>query len=309
MDLTGHSVPDMPILNMDLDNYLRWRDGKLGQYLTNPDQCLVEISNPHKLSSPEHKKIWQIISSNNFAIYQYHPDNPDNFDGYRSICRQLGLDNRIPGTEGFAATVATIEAANSTTTECEGRAHYIPYTNSKLNWHTDGYYNQDDKCVRSFILHCERAAIKGGQNHLLDHEIVYILLRDKDPELVSSLCHPGCFSIPENVQNNKTIRHRFTGPVFSTDPVTGHLYTRYTQRKHHVSWQQDPITTDALASIREILGKDNHWIVKTGLKPGQGLICNNILHRRDAFDDCNVGNNRRKLYRIRFGERIDPPSH
>ena len=48
--------------------------------------------------------------------------------------------------------------------------NYIPYTNKKLNWHTDGYY--DEKPIFSWLLHCEEPAFSGGENYLLDHELV-----------------------------------------------------------------------------------------------------------------------------------------
>ena len=60
---------------------------------------------------------------------------------------------------------------------------YIPYSNRRLLWHTDGYYNPPQQRIRAFILHCVRPAAAGGENRLLDQEIAYILLRDADPRI------------------------------------------------------------------------------------------------------------------------------
>ena len=52
--------------------------------------------------------------------------------------------------------------------------------NKKLNWHTDGYY--DEKPIFSWLLHCEEPAHSGGENYLLDHELAireYIIKYDK----------------------------------------------------------------------------------------------------------------------------------
>jgi hypothetical protein len=38
------------------------------------------------------------------------------------------------------------------------------------------------------------------------------------------------------------------------------------------------------------------------LQPGQGLICNNVLHDRSGFDD--DGEHKRQLYRLRYYQRI-----
>ena len=40
------------------------------------------------------------------------------------------------------------------------RQRYIPYTDKKLNWHTDGYYHRPDRIIRAMLLHCIRPAME-----------------------------------------------------------------------------------------------------------------------------------------------------
>ncbi|HED33929.1 MAG TPA: taurine catabolism dioxygenase TauD, partial [Gammaproteobacteria bacterium] len=61
---------------------------------------------------------------------------------------------------------------------------YIPYTDKKLSWHTDGYYNEPSRTIRAMVLHCVRPAQSGGENLLLDHEMAYIQLRDENPRFI-----------------------------------------------------------------------------------------------------------------------------
>ena len=60
---------------------------------------------------------------------------------------------------------------NSNKTRKKIKGEYIPYTNKKLNWHTDGYYYPINLSVKSFLLHCENQAASGGKNQLIDHEV------------------------------------------------------------------------------------------------------------------------------------------
>jgi hypothetical protein len=40
------------------------------------------------------------------------------------------------------------------------------------------------------------------------------------------------------------------------------------------------------------------------LRAGQGIICNNVLHKREAFADDAAAGQQRLLYRARYHERI-----
>ena len=295
-------VFNQPLPWSDDSTYESWRDVKLANYLTDPEDCLVQIKNPVKLSSSELKRLDDIIKRNNFAVYQYPHKDYLEVAGYQSICRQLGLHTSVPNPESNDDDITTIKNHAQLDSNSGYRSRYIPYTNHALNWHTDGYYNTGKQTVRSFVLHCLRSAAKGGENQLLDHEIAYILLRERNPMWVNALCDPDCFTIPANTQQGKVIRDSFTGPVFSTDPVSGELYTRYTERKHNVFWKKSPAIQQGMTALRSILNNDRDWVLNITLKPGQGLICNNVLHNRSAFEDDKQ--QKRCLERIRFSQRI-----
>ncbi|MGI9317291.1 MAG: TauD/TfdA family dioxygenase, partial [bacterium] len=188
-----------PLLNSDEPAYRRWRDSKLENYISDPNQCLVEIQNPVRLSSTEKHKLQSVVGKNNFVIYQYSPDRVGNADDYQLICKQLGLSQSVSNPESDIYNVTAIRNHASDSSDSAYRSRYIPYTSQALNWHTDGYYNTGQQIVRSFVLHCVQSAANGGTNELLDHEIAYILLRERDPELANALCDFNCFTIPGNV--------------------------------------------------------------------------------------------------------------
>ena len=68
-------------------------------------------------------------------------------------------------------------------------------------------------------------------------------------------------------------------------------------------WKQDQMTLSAVRCLEELLQSDSPAIFHHRLSAGQGLICNNILHTRSAFED-DEGGLGRLVYRARFSERI-----
>jgi alpha-ketoglutarate-dependent taurine dioxygenase len=170
-----------------------------------------------------------------------------------------------------------------------------------LSWHTDGYYNAPEQQVRAFILHCAQAAAEGGENSLIDHELVYLRIRDENPALIKALMHPEAMVIPPNVEQGSEIRRACAGPVFSVDQLTGSLHMRYTARKRNIQWRDDALTREAAQLITQILDIDE--IAYTyRLSAGEGVISNNVLHRRSGFvDDENA---KRLMYRARYYDRV-----
>jgi alpha-ketoglutarate-dependent taurine dioxygenase len=181
------------------------------------------------------------------------------------------------------------------------RQQYIPYSNRAIKWHTDGYYNRPEQQIHSLLLHCVESAGQGGENALLDHEIAYILLRDRDPSFISALMGPEVMTIPPRMNQGEVARQEETGPVFSIMPC-GNLHMRYTIRTRHVIWSEDPLTRQALDALSEILHSDSPYIFRGRLEAGMGLISNNILHDRTAFTDDEQGV--RHLYRARYYDRL-----
>jgi alpha-ketoglutarate-dependent taurine dioxygenase len=178
----------------------------------------------------------------------------------------------------------------------------VPYSDRGLDWHTDGYYNEESRRVRAVILHCVQDAKTGGQTAVLDPEIAYIRLRDANPAYTAALEHPLCMTIPANVRGGREVRPAVSGPVFSYDPASGTLQMRFSARKKNIRWRDDRATTAARACLSELLADETGPVLRYDLRPGQGLISNNVLHNRTAFED---GPSRRRfLYRARFFDRI-----
>jgi hypothetical protein len=152
------------------------------------------------------------------------------------------------------------------------------------------------------VLHCARDAPEGGVNSLLDQDIAYIRLRDRDPAFIAALMHPEAMTIPAGEEAHGRPRPENTGPVFFVDPATGALVMRYTARKRYVSWRQDPATRAALAALDEVLQNDP-LILTYKMRPGEGMVCNNVLHTRTGFDNGGAPAGR-LLYRVRYYGRV-----
>jgi alpha-ketoglutarate-dependent taurine dioxygenase len=184
------------------------------------------------------------------------------------------------------------------------RSGYVPYSPRSLSWHTDGYYNEPSRQVRAVILHCAQNAASGGQSALLDPEIAYIRLHDADPAYIDAFLHPACMTIPANIEDGREIRPAVSGPVFSYDHSSGALHMRYSARKKNIRWRDDRTTTAARKFLTELLADAAGPLLRHDLQPGQGLISNNVLHNRTAFED--GPSQKRLLYRARFFDRINP---
>ena len=79
---------------------------------------------------------------------------------------------------------------------------------------------------------------------------------------------------------------------------------RYTARTRSIEWKDDRDVRNAIEFLRELLDSDVAWIFRHQLQAGQGIICNNVLHRREAFDDAAGNAQARLLYRARDHDRI-----
>jgi len=284
---------------MSLDNreaYVVWRDAKLANCPSSINELIVEVDDPRRLTVAEQSAILQRCRRANMAIYAGKTgDEPD-----KQIAKLLGerfglhdLDHNI-GADEDAISMIRVQ------TDATHRG-YIPYTNRPLAWHTDGYYNLPERQIHAFILHCVAPASNGGENNLIDPEMAYIRLRDRDPEHIRALMHSKAMSIPPNLVDGVELRPRSSGPVF-TSGVRGRLHMRYTDRRRNIHWRDDPATSAAVSALREILHTADTPVHRARLEPGWGLICNNVLHSRDAFID---EDSPRQLYRARYYERIE----
>ena len=181
---------------------------------------------------------------------------------------------------------------------------YIPYTNKPLSWHTDGYYNAPEKQIYGWLLYCEQDAAEGGENQIMDPEIAYIRLRDHDPALIRALMAEDAFTIPANQEGGTEIRPDQSGPVFSMSP-DGTLHMRYSARKRNVIWKDDPKTLEAADFLSHLFSSDDAHIYTYRLRPGEGILSNNALHRRTGFRDDPERGKRRLIYRARYYDRVN----
>ena len=283
----------------DLDNnsdYLRWRDAKLEQTITNPSELVVELRDPANPTDSERKAILDRCGRCNMAIYASNmPLDQESLQRFGLHFGLTNLDaNWLAGEDGVSA----IRVANNGT-----RTHYIPYTDRPIKWHTDGYYNTPESTIRGMLLHCVRPAASGGENRLMDHELLYLLLRDQNPEHIRALSAPDAMTIPERIDEIDGIRAAQSGPVFSVDQ-SGNLHMRYTARTRSIVWKDDNETKAAINALEETLSGNIEFILHAKLERGMGLICNNVLHDRAGFADDS--GSPRLLYRARYKDRVSP---
>lgn len=278
--------------------YQHWREQKLRNYPRDAADLLVTIEDPYRLSQAERDALHDRVGKTNFAIYQLADPALGNKPAIKALGQQFGLlntDNNLCADEDSITTLKVIPGGR--------QQNYIPYSNRRISWHTDGYYNDLDRQIRGMVLHCVEDAAQGGDNLLLDHEICYIHLRDTNPAYILALMHPEAMTIPPNVENGVQIRGELRGPVFSVDPTSGELHMRYTARTRSIEWHADPVTLAAKDCIRTYLDSDSPYIFRHRLEPGQGVLSNNVLHARTAFEN-EEGGKQRLLYRARYFERI-----
>lgn len=281
--------------------YQQWRAWKLSVYPKKADELIISVNNPFDLSEKEKSQMEQSFIRANMAIYSIN--NRSDFAD-KKIVETLGhefglirLDSNLGADSDSITSLQVIEGGR--------KQGYIPYSNLKLSWHTDGYYNLPEEQIRGIILHCVSTAAEGGENALLDHEMMYIHLRDQDPAYISALMKTDVLTIPPNIENGVEIRGSQTGPVFSIDEKSGALHMRYSARKRNIIWTDDEITTKAINAIDDFLASDTPWILRHRLEPGQGLICNNVLHNRTSFEnDDEGGKHQRLIYRGRYYDRL-----
>jgi hypothetical protein len=294
----GLAPPGSPFDPDDADTYRRWRDARLAAAPTRLEDLIVEVGDPRRLMESERAAILDRCRRANMAIYAGRTgDDPD-----KSIPVLLGAQfglHRLDHNRG-----ADEDAVTSLKVQTDARhAAYIPYSNRPIAWHTDGYYNTPETQIRAVLLHCVQPASEGGANALIDHEIAYCLVRDREPDYIRALMHPECMTIPANGGDESfadELRPERSGPVFSVGPG-GRLHMRYTNRARNILWRNDPLTLAAVDCLKSVLQTPTDWHFEGRLAPGWGLICNNVLHTRTGFSD---GPAPRLLYRARYYDRI-----
>lgn len=288
---------------LDLDAaaaYLGWREARLKAAEAARGLAPVPVPSLAELSDQTRDALVRRCDLTNFAVYSCTEPAGDPARvaaDLRRFAARFGLRiaeaHRSAGDQGIVALHPSQEA---------GKRGYIPYSTRPMNWHTDGYYNALGERISAFVLHCVRQAADGGENQILDPEILYIRLRDANPDYLRALMHPQAMTIPENREPDGTLRPASIGPVFYPDPETGRLQMRYTARTRSITWRDDPMTQAAERFIRDHLAAGDPLAVTIRLEPGQGILNNNVLHNRTGF--AGQPDQDRLIYRVRFHNRV-----
>lgn len=296
--LSGSGTISSPF-DPDADSlYQRWRDAKLKDYPQNLGDLVVEINDPRRLTDAEHAALLARCRKANMAVYVGKTGADPDPEIPLSLARRFGLQDINKNW------LADETGLTSLTVREEGiRKQYIPYTNRAIHWHTDGYYNAADKQIHGLNLHVVQQAASGGENALMDHEMAYLMLRDKKPDYIRALMAPDVMTIPARMDEAGTVwRKDEPGPVFSITPA-GNLHMRYTARAHNVIWTVDPLTHEAQAYLHDLLTGNSSYVYRGRLESGMGLVSNNVLHDRAAFTD--DGTHKRHYYRARYFDRLE----
>ncbi len=281
-------------------SYARWRERKLALHPRRLEELVVELRDARNPSAAELAQIRRRCAAANMSVYACDRASAADKDVARILGERLGLGSLC------ANPLADEDGISSLETRPEKSAlGYIPYSNRRMLWHTDGYYNAPAERIRAFILHCARPAASGGDNRLLDPEIAYILLRDADPRYVEALSAPGAMTIPANTGEGIEPRPARTGPVFSFEE--GALHMRYTARTRSIEWAADEVLRSAVRHLQQLLEGDSGYVLRVRLAAGQGLVCNNVLHDRSAFADEPAPGAGRLVYRARYCRRVPAP--
>ena len=281
----------------DEEAYGRWRTSKLERHPASAADLTVPIAGLGAASGRERAAILDRCRWANMAIYTCRDGIAADAPALRAFAAGFGLrqfDRHFCADDSGVTALSVAETGR--------RRGYIPYSDRRLSWHTDGYYNAETERIRAVLLHCVHDAAAGGENALLDHEIAYVRLRDTDPNYIEALMHPEAMTIPANREGGAEIRPARSGPVFAIDPVTGALHMRFSARKRNIIWRDDATTRAAVALLNELLSAPDGPVIRCRLAPGQGIIANNVLHNRTAFRD--DPKERRLVYRMRFLDRI-----
>jgi alpha-ketoglutarate-dependent taurine dioxygenase len=290
-------MPDRFALQQD-SAYNAWRDRKIQCVPESVDVLRVHISTPGEPTSAECKALIERCREFGFAVFSFDRPLSDPEPQLARLGAELGLRrlDRNLCAEDSGITAVTVRDTGTD-------KPYIPYSSRPLSWHTDGYYNPPQRQIRAWLLYCQQDAAEGGANEVMDPELAYIRIRDRDPALIRALMADDVFTIPANQEGGEQIRADQSGPVFSVLPG-GQLHMRYSARQRNVIWRDDELSRRAAASLLDLFTADNDHIFRYRLKPGEGLISNNALHRREGFRDDERNGRKRLVYRARYYDRI-----
>ena len=282
----------MNILTTTKDAYKQWAEEKLESFTPKIDDLMVEIMNPLSLTKSEKSRIKTLIKNYNMAFYNISGKSRDIRKSLLFLSQEIGLGDYELDSKSDENGLTPIKVSSEEKIGDE----YIPYTNKSLNWHTDGYYNDNNKPIFSWLLHCESPSDEGGENKYMDHEIAYILFNQKYENLYT-LMKDTTYTIPENKKNK---RPNIVGYVFSFDNKYNKLHMKFTMRENNIFWDSESLS--AINNLKSLINNSVDYHLKHKLTKGQGVITNNVIHMRSSFTISK--NKNRLLYRLRSKKRI-----
>ena len=292
---------DSPFNLSNDSSYQQWREDKLDNFSSKINHYMTDIENINTPSANEIKSLTTTTNKHNLSLYRYNSSSHSNLNNKQKIhhlANLMGLKNLDKNICADEDRLTSITVALH-----KNQHQYIPYSNKKLSWHTDGYYNTPENQIYGMLLHCEQPSKSGGTNLFLDHDLAYILLRDESPDYIKAFMQHDAMTIPANILNGKEIRAAQNGPIFSLNP-TGKLHMRYSARLRNITWKQDTPTLEAKTFLQELWKNGSPYILRHTLQANEGLICNNVLHSRTSFEDHHDPQQKRLLFRGRYLDRV-----
>lgn len=280
----------------DLDSdgdYLKWRDEKLAAYPRNISELVVELGDMTAITNAEKAKIFETVELANMCIFSSGSAELS-MNSLLDLGKQLGVADSDKSSRHSKSDELTDSGILN-------RA--IPFTTRHVRWHTDATYYGSDKTIQALFLLCKRPAVEGGSNKVLDNEILYILLRDKDPEALRVLMNEDCFKYKN--PNTGEISEHLGGKVFWTN-LDGHLCHRFSFRKMDMAWSEDNDVIAARDVLESLILDESEHVIEGRLESGLGLISNNVLHTREKLVDSDDAAKKRLLFRARFYDRVNP---
>ncbi len=277
------------------EDFLQWRDEKLAAYPKDVGELVVELGDMTALSPAEKAKILATVERANMCVYTAGSAAID-MNALLALGTQLG----VVRTDKAARHAQSDELTDS---GILNRA--IPFSTRHCNWHTDATYYGSDQTVQALFLLCKRPAVEGGSNKVLDHEVLYIHLRDKDPGALEVLMNQNCFNY-RNPASGEIDPHR-GGKVFWTS-ADGHLCHRFSFRKTDMAWSEESDVVAARQVLESLISDESVHVIEGRLESGMGLISNNVLHTRERLVDSDDAAHKRLLFRARFYDRVNPES-
>ena len=275
------------------EDYLKWRDEKLAAYPKNVGELVVELGDMTAMTPAEKAKILETVERANMCVYTAGSAELE-MNSLLTLGNQLGVSH----TDKSARHAQSDELTDS---GILNRA--IPFSTRHCNWHTDATYYGSDSTIQALFLLCKRPAVEGGSNKVLDHEVLYIQLRDKDPDALEVLMNKDCFNY-RNPTTGEIDLHR-GGKVFWTN-ADGHLCHRFSFRKTDMAWSGDSDVAAAGHVLESLISDEPAHVIEGRLESGMGLISNNVLHTRERLVDSDDAAKKRLLFRARFYDRVNP---